>query len=305
MNGPVDHFIASRDQYVSSPAHDARYCVGNAVECDYLTADGDAQRIPWGGSPEPGELARIRDLHLVPSAFQLRRPVLPAFLADLPNLDALNLPTPLLPLLTRDSVRPGLRMLAINHDHSYPIGSVAFPADVVLPELRALMWITSVNLPTLTQVVSSLPPLEFLYTNLTGDTALLEQIRDRPTLRHLELIDVRNIDIFSYVEAPLRALEIGGTGRDFPIARLSTLRTLKTVRLNGIRADIDCAVFQDLPDLVELTLLNSKRITNVEALLACPTLENLTVVNCANPFKKEGKALFATKGFARLDIRFS
>ncbi len=31
-----------------------------------------------------------------------------------------------------------------------------------------------------------------------------------------------NIDIFSYVEAPLRALEIGGTGRDFLIARLST-----------------------------------------------------------------------------------
>ncbi len=173
MNGPVDHFIASRDQYVFAAPRRV-HCVGNAVECDYLTADGDAQRIRGevrrsrGNSPASATCIWSR----VPS--NCAGPRCLAFLADLANLDALNLPTPLLPLLTRDSVRPGLRMLAISHDHSYPIGSVAFPADVVLPELRALMWITSVNLPTLTQVVSSLPPLEFLYTNLTGDTALLE-----------------------------------------------------------------------------------------------------------------------------------
>ncbi|KOV78035.1 hypothetical protein [Nocardia sp. NRRL S-836] len=174
-----------------------------------------------------------------------------------------------------------------------------------MPGLRALLWVTSYTTPRLPRVVDPLPPLEFLRTNVTGDDAVLRQLAELPTLRHLELEDVKNTDVVDHLVAPLRVLEIAGTGRDFPVARLAAIPALEAVRLNGIRAELDCAVFQALPGLVQLTVLNSKRIVNVEALLDCPALASSTFVNCGNPFKEDGKALFRSKGFANLPIDHS
>ena len=39
------------------------------------------------------------------------------------------------------------------------------------------------------------------------------------------------------------------------MARLTSIPTLEAWRLNGIRAEIDCAVFLGLPELVQLTVL--------------------------------------------------
>lgn len=140
---------------------------------------------------------------------------------------------------------------------------------------------------------------------MSGDEAVLRQIRDLPSLRHVELVDLKNTDVFDYLAAPLQALEIAGTGRDFPISRLASLTTVQALRLNGIRAEIDCTVFRALPALAEIIVLNSKKIVNTEALLDCPSLTSITFVNCGNPFKKEAKALFRTREFANLDIGYS
>jgi len=56
---------------------------------------------------------------------------------------------------------------------------------------------------------------------------------------------------------------------------------------------------------VQLTVLNSKKFTNLDALLDCPNLASIEFVNCGNPFKKDGRARFGAKGFAHLDIAYS
>ena len=295
----TDAFGESRARYLRALDGAGVFCVGNAAECDHYTVDG-AVRIPWGGSPRAEDVPKIRGLALCPTAAQLTKAVLPAYLPDLENLESLTLPAPLAVRLTATAVTT---LVIGNDDGQVPAAPLA--ADVAAPALRALMWVSSLTTPSLPQVVDPLPPLEFLRTNVSGDAAVLRQLRGLTGLRHLELVDLKDVDVVDHLAAPLRALEIGGTGRDFPVARLAAVPTLEAVRLNGIRAAIDCTVFRDLPELVQLTVLNSKKITNVEALLDCRKLASITFVNCGNPFKKDGKALFASRGFAHLDIAYS
>jgi hypothetical protein len=299
MTGVADHFAESRDRYLGSLGGAGVFCVGNAAECDHYTDDG-AVRLPWGGTPRQEDLARIRDLALCPTSAQLATAALPAYLPDLVNLESLTLPAPLAVRLTASRVTT----LVIGNDDGL-VPSAPLAAEVAVPGLRALMWVSSLTTPSLPQVVDPLPPLEFLHTTVHGDEAVLRQLEGLTSLRHLELVDLRNVDVFGHLSAPLHALEIAGTGRDFPVARLTSVPTLAALRLNGVRAEIDCAVFRDLPGLAALTVLNSKRIANVEALLDCRELASVTFVNCGNPFGKEGKALFAAKGFAHLDIAYS
>lgn len=294
----ADPFGTSRERYLG-PAGDDVFCVGNAAECDHYTEDG-AVRIPWGGAPRPENMAKVRGLALCPTAAQLKKAVLPAYLPDLVNLESLTLPAPLVAHLTSGTVTS----LVIGNDDGQ-VPSAPLAADVALPRLRALTWVSSLTTPSLPQVVDPLPPLEFLRTNVSGEEAVLRQLRDLTALRHLELVDVKDVDVFDHLAAPLTALEIAGAGRDFPVARLASIPTLEALRLNGIRAEVDCAVFRELPGLVQLTVLNSKKIANVEALLDCPKSASVTFVNCGNPFKKDGKALMKTGGFAHLDIDYS
>ena len=292
----ADPFGASRERYLGG---DRVFCVGNAAECDHYTEDGGI-RIPWGGTPE--DVSEVRDLALCPTDAQLRKARLPAYLPDLVHLAALTLPAPLAVRLTPGSVGGRVRTLVLaNQDGQVPAAPLA--ADAVLPGLRALMWVSSLTTPTLPQVADPLPPLEFLYTNLSAD--LLPRLEGLPSLRHLELTHVNDTDVFAHLTAPLTALLIGGAGRDFPVARLASVPTLTAVRLNGIRAEIDCAVFRELPCLGQLTVLNSKKITNVDALLDCGHLASITFVNCGNPFRTDGKARFGARGFAHLDIAYS
>lgn len=300
---PADGFAASRYRYLHPPVADGRYCVGNVTECYDHTDDGGL-RISWGGTITPAEAARVRRLDLRPSRAQLRKPRLPAFLPDLGNLSTLHLPTPLVRLLTPTGVPAGLTTLVIRHDHVFPVPEAPLAADAVLPGLRAVMFVNSGPVPPLARILDPLPPLEFLSTAL-GEDEVLRQIRDLTTLRHLELAYLGNEDVFAHITAPLRAMEIGGTGTRFPVARLATLPTLRALRLNGLRAEIDCRVFRELPELVELTILNSRRITHVEALLECRKLSHLSLTNCGNPFRKGIGDLFWNGRFDHLDITYA
>lgn len=291
----MSHFATSRYRYVYPPTGDGIFCAGTAVD--------DMARISWGRAPE--DPAAVRSLYLHPTVARLRRPALPRFLPELVNLESLRLPTPLVARLTPGAVGSSLRTLVISHDHTHPVPVKPLDLGRAVPGLRALMWVTSVAPPSLAQVVDPLPPLEFLHTNVSGNRAVLRQIGKLTTLRHLELSSVGNADIFDHLAAPLQTLEIAGTGRDFPIGRLAAAPTLQTVRLNGVRADVDCAVFRALPDLVEVDILHTRRSHNIEALLECPRLTTVRFLNCGNPFKRGRKALFEAAGFDHLDIDFA
>lgn len=252
-----------------SPTGEGIYCVGNVVECDYLTVDG-ATRIPWGKEPAPEDLDRIRCLDLVPSAAQLRRPKLPPYLADLPHLRSLSLPAAMVALLG-DTVPPAL---VISGEAESP---------VTLGEIESLLYVGT----DLSRVVDPLPPVAFLRTLIGGRDKPREQLRSLTTLRHLELEDVRNDDVLADIRSPVEALEIAGTGRRFPMTGLP--KSVKALRLNGVRAEIDCSL---LTGLDELDVLNSRKFTNIDALLEIPSVRFL---NCGNPFK--GRPEFQDRGF--------
>ena len=103
----------------------------------------------------------------------------------------------------------------------------------------------------------------------------------------------------------MRALELSSTGRDFPFRKLSAVATLEALRLKDVRTEVDCAVFASLPELVDLDVISTRKIVNIEALLDHPKLASIRFLDCGNPFKKEGKALFNSRGFAHLDIDYS
>ncbi|WP_127498942.1 hypothetical protein [Actinoplanes solisilvae] len=285
----MDVFGDSRYRYVYPPDGDGIFQAGGIVD------EGEA-RIPWNAKTieDPD---RVRSLRLEPSKARLRDPRLPAYVKSLRKLESLVVPTPFVPL-ARDLE---VRTLVVGHSHEY--GIPASPVSIN-PGVRGLMWVTSVHPPSLAQVIDPLPPLEFLHVNISGKRAVEEQLRSLTTLRHLEVVDLRNREV--PVRSPLRALELGGTGRDFPFGRVvGGIGTLEALRLNGVRADIDCAVLRTLPNLVDLTVLNSKRFVDLDALLDCPKLAKVTFVNCGDPFKKQGRARFAERGFAHLDIKFA
>ncbi|XVU29712.1 hypothetical protein ACQPZJ_22310 [Actinoplanes sp. CA-054009] len=259
----MELFEASRYRYVYPPDGDGIFCVGNVGECD-----GQA-RIPWNGAP--AEPALVKSLDVAPSAAQLRRPRLPGWLGELPNLESLTVPAALVGLLG-DGVP---RSLVIHGETEAP---VAVPEHV-----RSILYVGC----DLSRVVDPLPPLEFLRTEIDGLGGPREQLRALSTLRHLELVGVRNDDVLADIRSPLEALEIAGTGRRFPMTGLPP--SLKALRLNGIRAEIDCSL---LAGLDELDVLNSRKFANLDAILDIPRVR---FVNCGSPFR--GRPEFAERGF--------
>lgn len=296
----------SRYEYLYPPTGAGIYCVGNAAECDHLTYDGTAVRIPWGAAPAPEELPRIRCLHLLPTDAQQARGGLPAFLPRLPALRALTMPSALLARLDAGNTPPGLMMLMVVGAADARAPRTRIELDAVLPGLRGLMFLAPAAKPNLMDLVDPLPSaLEFLHLEVNGRLATLEQLPALERLRHLELERVRAFDVFDHIRSPLRVLEIGGASRGFPVERLATIGSLRGVRLNGVYAEIDCAIFQDLPELVELDVLNCNRVGNVEALLDCPKLASVRFLNCKRPFDARTRMLFRDRGFADLDIDFA
>ncbi|MFI6761742.1 hypothetical protein ACIBF5_21640 [Micromonospora sp. NPDC050417] len=299
-------FEESRYAYLYPPTGEGIYCVGNAAECDDLTYDGTAVRIPWAGTPGPDELANIRCLHLLPTSAQLARGSLPTFLPRLPAVRSVSIPSALLPRLDVGNAPPGLPMLMVVDEADAPAPRTRIKLDAFLPDLRGLMFLAPAAKPNLMDFVDPLPSaLEFLHLQVNGRLATLDQLRALERLRHLELVRVRAFDVFDYIRSPLRVLEIGGASRGFPIERLATVASLRSVRLNGVYTEIDCAIFRDLPELVELDVLNCNRVGNVEALLDCPKLANVRLLNCKKPFDARTRVMFRDRGFAHLDINFA
>jgi hypothetical protein len=57
--------------------------------------------------------------------------------------------------------------------------------------------------------------------------------------------------------------------------------------LTNIRAEIDCGIFRDLPNLAELTILHSSKLTDICALLDASGLTALELYNAKSPVPEE------------------
>lgn len=308
----MNHLTQRRQTYFQQ-SNELRFCAGSKNECAELAADG-YQVIDWDAEVDPRTIASIKLLHLVPTKQQLKKAKLPAFISRLVHLESLVLDLSFLRNLQADELPGSLRSLTLVRDLRYldliqdfSRRPVSWKDTIVLPRLEALMLVADDEKSGFLRSIAqrNFPSLRFLGFSLS-DASELQVFEKFEQLSDVEVIRLGDCDVFTRLGAlPLVSVSLGGTRQKFDLSPIKGFKTLEMVSLNGVRAEIDCEIFTELPGLRELSLLNSKKIKNIEALLGCPGLEHLRCLDCGNPFKKGIAQKFESRGFARLDIRFA
>ncbi|WP_022822336.1 hypothetical protein [Hymenobacter norwichensis] len=303
--------LITQSKSTYGPTTHGVYCLGSKSECSHLEEDG-AVRLNWGKTPEPEQLANIQSLYLLPTTVQLAKsPHLPDFIRKLGQLRFLELPLPLALTLQPDALPASLESLTLLHWEQYAGGlnikDARWPGLTLtgLKSFSILSGFGAPELPSLLGVSNEVfPQLEHLSCRLDKKGEVLAQLADFTSLRHLELEFAYNHNIFASINSPLQSLSLEGANKEFPLARITVIPTLELLWLNGIKADINCALFQALPNLREISVLNSKKVANAQELLQCPKLESIYFLDCGNPFKGV-KNQFQEAKYEMLDIDFS
>ncbi|ACU63823.1 hypothetical protein [Chitinophaga pinensis] len=284
------------------------YCIGSKEKAEVYKEDG-ATILSWTQAPDPAEYDQISELRLLPTKSQLSKLKFPDYVKDLEHLHFLEIPLPFLSVITQDDLPGGLKALTISNDgehEEWVTKKLPEWPGIVLPHLKALFFFsafTSKELPSLLNISQEhFPALKYLACRMDKKGNILKDIAKFSTLDHLEVEFAWNTDLIDHINSPLKALSIIGAEKNFNVNDLSKLQELQTVWLNGIKAPIDCTVFTTLPDLLEVNVLNSKKIEHPEALLDCKKLKSLFFLNCGQPFKKI-KDQFLPENFEQLRIK--
>ncbi|NVB37014.1 hypothetical protein G6O69_04175 [Pseudenhygromyxa sp. WMMC2535] len=309
MTRPHGFLDSDRARYVD-PSSEGLACTGSKSACRFLIDEG-AAHAPWGEPPDA--LAELRVLHLLPPARTLKKPALPDYLPQATALRRLAMPAPLVAALD-DPARlpPSLSTLQLDFDPALLERGpkpLRWP-QASLPDLRGLYFVGPSQSTTrwidLGLQPAQVPGLEFLSCELDPAGQVRSAVAEFASLRHVELADIANhSDIFDDLPKHIEALSLRTSKLKFSLAGLVRLTRIRGLRLNAIRTEIDCGMLASLPALEQLVVLNSKKLTKLDALLEAPELTHLSVLHCGRPFKKELEARFEAKGFEVLDIAFS
>lgn len=262
--------------------------------------------LGWNDAVEPSVVPSVELLHVAPSLAQLRKGLLPRFAFELPSLHHLLIDLGFLNRITTPFRSP-IRSLTISRNWDHPeLNTITAPNPLgPFSKLVALRLIANHEKEPLTAQIteSRLPQLRYLGFSVTNPIEL-EVLRVFPKLTDLDLTHVP-LDVWDSIAAlPLISLSLSGMNRSFTIEGLANLTKVKYLWINGCRAEIDCSIFRSLPNLIELDILNSKAIRNVDELLACPTLQRLRIFDCGGPLRKNRDA-FHQRGFEHLDISYA
>ncbi|SDG06989.1 hypothetical protein [Chitinophaga filiformis] len=305
-----DSIISTRKR-ANYPSGNGIYCIGSKEKSKFFEDEEGATRLAWDQEPASGDYKKIRAVRLFPTKAQASKNKFPAYIKDLEQLSFLDIPVSFLPHLKQEDLPAGLKTLRISNTEEYgELVAKKLPEwpDIKLPELKALIFFTSftaTELPSLFNISQEhVPSLEYLECRMDKKGHILKEIAKFTSLLHLEVEFAYSFDIMSNINSPLQALSIIGADKGFPTDKLSRLTHLQTTFLNSISAVIDCNVFTTLPNLLEVNVINSKKIEHPEALLACKKLKSIMFTNCGQPFKKI-KDQFTAKEYDRLDIKYS
>lgn len=119
-------------------------------------------------------------------------------------------------------------------------------------------------------------------------------------LEHLELTRNHNLDVFTYIPESVANLGIIGTGNKFPFSNIIAKKNIETLWLNYLKSEIDCNVFKELPNLIEICFLNIDKIQNIEAIFECKKLKSIYSFNSEDFRMKKNE--FVEKSLERLEI---
>jgi hypothetical protein len=260
----------------------------------------------WGKWPDKKEYPKIKSIQLFPNDKQLKGK-LPAFIGELPGLRTISMPVEYLSELEQGDLPASLSAILL-HNAKNAKADFTWPEGVVLKELKFFGNIGSRN-PLLGITPTNFPKLNWIELDLDDKkkaNGVIDELTGFSALEAIVLGHLGSNDIFSKLKGqPVRLLSLDVVrGDDFPIEKLPLFGGLEIFRLNNLKRDLDCNIFTQVKDLLEVEILNSYHVKNVEALLKCKKLQSIKFVNCKDPFK-QSKALFTEKGYKNLEIKFA
>jgi hypothetical protein len=284
---PLYHEV--RKRYIPPLAKGVATLGVGDLELCRQTAGPKGQKYRWREELRSGRTA-FKDVFVVPTEYQAPPAHLPAVLAGITEITRLTVPYNYLPRLAD---QPWLESLV-----GLTVGGERIPASafdptwtwpkIVLPKLRTLRFMAGAESlwPRLGLTGEYFPGLAALEAPVAGKTGL-QRISSFDHLVFAEIVAVSNHDVFAALPTSLQALCVNTSGPKFPFAALPGLEQLTALALTNIRAEIDCGIFRDLPNLAELTILHSSKLTDIGALLDAPGLTALELYNAKSPVPAE------------------
>lgn len=309
----IDYITERSFDFFQQPSVNC-FCSGAKSECARLVEDEGYSVIEWKADADRLPIEKIKLLDLVPAKAQVKKAVLPAFVAKLKNLENILFNLYFVKNIAAGQLPESLRSILFSRELDYEElieemeeNPPVWNEDVTLPNVAAIKIIGGDEKTELLANLSpkNFPSLKFLAFDIADKSEL--DVFDRfPELTDIELLYLNNFDIFERVKnLPLVSLDLGGTNNKFKMSGVKDLKTLKFLRLNSVRAEIDCRDFAAMPELKELVILNSKKIQNIEALLDCEKLVSISFLDCGNPFKKGIGDKFKARKYEMLDIEYA
>ena len=287
------------------------YCTGakGVYEDDFK--ESGYNFIEWETNIKELPIEKIKLLNLVPSKPHLKKEIFPKFLSILKNLEHISFDLMFLRKEEIEKLPTSVRSVILSRDSKYADvwnqDNIEWDENTCLENLEALLIIADEEKTKLINHISqeTCPKLNYLGFRFSNKEEL-DVFSRFSNLTDLELSYLREYPIFEYIKhLPIFSLDITGTNNKFALAEIQSLKNLQYLRLNGVRSEIDCQIFTELPKLEEIVILNSKKILNIQALLECKNLVSVSFLDCGNPFKKGIVENFNNKNYEILDIMYA
>ncbi|EOC0060182.1 hypothetical protein ACI0X3_004251 [Cronobacter turicensis] len=284
------------------------YCMGNKAACQHFAEEG-AKIVPWSKDPEFDDGVVSLRLVLTDKNVKSLKGKPPQWLSGLSDLTFLQMPLELMVNIEPGDLPVGLKSLMLVHSEtSVYSGPIAWR---VLAESTALEALTLQNDFGSESCAIFTYASDFQMLNLSllsydsAKNGKLVTLIDNN--KCFELISVDNIttsEISSNAVRNAAGLSLIGVDKSIDLHSLEALSNLEAIFINGAKCEIDCSVFDKMPKIKEVEVINSKKMANPAALLANRNIKNLVVVNCGNPFKK-ARSKVNPSDYDILDIDFS
>ncbi|TCC99689.1 hypothetical protein [Pedobacter hiemivivus] len=297
-----ERYFLQNKQRGSVPSNKRLYSIGDKVDRK------DATKIPWGERCNDADLLSITKLYIEPTLEQIGNGLIPDFVKELDHLNFLYLQLPHFVNLKENDMSESLNHLMIGYEFGLEnhMGNDLMKEKkaIVFNQIKKLSFTGDYHDKGLNSLLSvpnmSFPSLEQLCCQVDKKGKILEVIKSLDNLKHLELSRNHNVDVFTYIPESVANLGIIGTGNKFPFSNIIEKKNIETLWLNDLKSEIDCNVFKELPNLIEICFLNIDKIQNIEAIFQCKNLKSIYSFN-SEVFRTK-KNEFVEKGFERLEI---
>ncbi|WP_338815836.1 hypothetical protein V9L05_24020 (plasmid) [Bernardetia sp. Wsw4-3y2] len=228
---------------------------------------------------------------------------IPNFLNELPNLEVVSVPIAwLCSIKTPLNIKAITLINTLRLQDKYSWCEGLFLENLLYLEIPELIKPFDIDF-------NNVPHLKWIKIDLKAEKkdTKLTQLAQLKNLKHLSFGQAKNFDVFMpFKDHQIESLELFACkGKSFPIENIQLLKSLKYIRINNISVEFDCSLILELPNLLEIELLNIKNVTNIEKLLEHKTLKSLVITDCKNPFKEVGKDIFKNKGYKLLRIDYA